>query len=183
MICPTCGKEVPEGSNFCAYCGNRLVGTDTISSAPAAAPAPTSPEDFVKNVLIRRVEGIKNHDAKTIEEIVYKEKYSKFDDWPPFDLQGSDALKNEADALKMLKEYNYETRAWKIEIFGDSAIAAFVINYQGKIKDLSFSIRSRITAYLVKQGEEWKLVHEHWSRFPQPQIDNGFHRGRRRGPF
>jgi len=61
---------------------------------------------------------------------MYKEKCSKFDDRLPFDLQGSDASKNDADALKVLKEYNYETRAWKIEIFGDSAIAAFIINCQ-----------------------------------------------------
>jgi ketosteroid isomerase-like protein len=178
MFCPTCGKEVPEDANFCQYCGAGLVSESKVSQAP-----PTSPEDVVKNVLIRRIEGIKNRDAKTIEEIVLKEKYSKFDDWPPFDLQGSDALKNEADALNALKEYNYETRAWRIEIFGDSAIVAFLINYQGKIRDLSFSIRSRITAYLVRQGEEWKLVHEHWSRFLEPQPDSSFRRGWRRSPF
>jgi len=165
MFCPTCGKEVPEGSNFCVYCGGRLVSEDKV---PQASPTlPTSPEDSARNILIRRIEGIKNRDAKSIEGVVYKEKYTKFDDWSPFDLQGSEALKNEADALKVLKEYNYETRAWKIEIFGDSAIAAFIISYQGKIRDLSFNIRSRVTAFLIKHEGEWKIVHEHWSRLPQ----------------
>jgi len=156
MFCPNCGKEVQEGSNFCMYCGFRLVSEDKI---------PT--EEIIRNVLLRRIEGIKNRDAKTIESLVYKEKYMKFDDWPPFELQGSEGLKNEAKALKVLKEYNYKTRTWKIEVFGDSAIAAFTIRYWGRIRDLNFDVQSRVTAFLVKHDGEWKIVHEHWSRFPQ----------------
>ena len=105
MICSTCGKEVPEGSIFCYYCGNRLNGTDAIPKVLTTAP--TAPEDFVKNVLIRRIEGIKNRDVKAIKEIVYVEKYTRFDDWPPFDLWNAEYLKNEADALKTIKGFNY----------------------------------------------------------------------------
>jgi ketosteroid isomerase-like protein len=170
MICPTCGKEVPVSSVFCPYCGNRLNGTGTVSTVPTTVP--TTPEDFVKNVLIRRIEGVRNRDAKTIREIVYIEKYSRFDDWPPFDLWGSEYLKNEANASKTIQGFNYETGAWRIDILGDSAIAAFVITYRGQMKNLSFNIRSRVTAYLVKQDEEWKIVHEHWSRFPESQMLN-----------
>jgi len=119
--------------------------------------------------LIRRIEGIKKRDAKAIENLVYKEKYTKFDDWPPFDLQGSEGLRNEAQALRLLKEYDYETKAWNIEVFGDSALATFTIRYRGRIRDLSFNVQSRVTAFLMKREGEWKIVHEHWSRFPQEQ--------------
>jgi len=156
MFCPNCGKAIPEGSNFCTHCGFKLVSEDKIS-----------PEESIRSLLIRRIEAIKNRDAQTIENLIYKEKYTKFDDWPPFELQGSEALKNESDALKVLKEYNYETREWKIEISGDTAIAMFMIKYQGKIRNLSFNIRSRVTVFLIKYGGEWKIVHEHWSRFLQ----------------
>ena len=77
---------------------------------------------------------------------------------------GGYALKSEA--LKVLKEYDYETRSWKIQIFGDSAIATFIIRYRGQIRDLKFDIQSRVSAFLLKRNEEWKIVHEHWSRFP-----------------
>ena len=161
MICPTCGKEVPESSIFCAYCGNRLIGTIS------------KPEDLVRNILIRRIEAIRNRDTKAIKEIVCNEKYSRFDDWgPPFDLWGPEYLKNEANALKTIQGFNYETGAWKIDIFGDSAVAAFVIMYRGQIKDLSFNVKSRITAILIKQNGNWKVVHEHWSRFPESQMLN-----------
>jgi ketosteroid isomerase-like protein len=155
MLCPNCGKEVPEGSAFCPFCGFKTTSEGKISV-----------EDAVRNVLVWRIEGIKNRDVNTIEKLVYKETYTKFDDWPPFELQGSEALKNEADALQVLKEYNYETWAWKTQIFENCALVTCVISYKGKIRDLSFNVQSRITALLVKRDEEWRIVHEHWSRFP-----------------
>jgi len=97
---------------------------------------------------------------------VDQDNYTKFDDWPPFDLQGSEALENEAKALKVLKEYDYETGRWKIQVFEDSAIAMFIIKYHGQIRDLKFNVKSRVSVFLVKSGGEWRIIHEHWSRFP-----------------
>lgn len=125
------------------------------------------PEEAVKEVLIRRIEGIKNRDARAIAALVDRERYTKFDDWPPFERQDRGVLKREAGALRVLKEYSYETSDWKVHILGDTALASFIINYRGTIRDLKFDIRSRITALLAKREGEWKLVHEHWSRFPQ----------------
>ncbi len=156
MFCPNCGKDIPEGSSFCPACGTRI-----------ALAGKVSDEDAIRNVLISRIDGIKNRDAKAIGALVLAESYTKFDDWPPFDLQDSEALKSEADALKVLKEYSYETRGWKIQTFGNATIATFIIRYKGKIRDLNFDVRSRITAFLLKQTDEWKIVHEHWSRFPK----------------
>ena len=158
MFCPNCGKEINEGSRFCAFCGFKLITDDQIPL-----------EDVIRNVIIHRIDGIKNRDAKAVEALVIRDKYSKFDDWPPFDLQGQESLKSEADALKVLKDYDYETRTWRITIFGDSAIAAFIIRYHGQMRDLAFNVQSRVTVFLTKQDGEWRIVHEHWSRFPAPQ--------------
>jgi hypothetical protein len=155
MFCPECGKETNENANFCIYCGSKLVPSEQLST-----------EQLIRNVLIRRIEGIKNRDPNAISGLVVQDKYSKFDDWPPFELQEADGLANEAKALKSLKEYDYETRAWKITVFDDSAIVTFIIKYRGIIRDLNFIVQSRVTAFLIKQNEEWRLVHEHWSRIP-----------------
>jgi ketosteroid isomerase-like protein len=145
---------------------------------------PSTPESAVKAVLIQRIEGIKKKDAQAIMNLVDKESYTKFDDWPPFERQGSDALNREAEALKVLMEYNYDISDWKIDIFNDAAIASFIINYRGKIRDLSFDIKSRVTAFLTKKEEGWRIFHEHWSRFPQPeQIEGKAIERRRRFPF
>lgn len=126
-----------------------------------------TPENEVKAIIIQRIDGIKNKNAQAIEGLVDRDRYTKFDDWPPFERQDSTALKREADAINVLKEYDYETTNWKIDIFGDAALASFTISYRGTIRDLEFSIRSRITAFLVRK-KAWKLIHEHWSRFHEP---------------
>jgi ketosteroid isomerase-like protein len=145
---------------------------------------PSTPEEAVKAVLTQRIEGIKKKDAEAIMNLVDKEKYTKFDDWPPFERQGSDALNLEAEALKVLKEYNYEIGDWRIDIFNNSALASFTINYRGKIRDLSFNIKSRVTAFLTKKEERWRIVHEHWSRFPQlEKVEEKAVERRRRFPF
>ena len=121
----------------------------------------------MKAVLTQRIEAIKNRNAQAVADLVDPEDYSKFDDWPPFELQqGSSVLKNEGDALKVLREYEYETSSWKVDILGDAAVASFAIHYKGKIRDLSFDIRSRVTAVLRKKEGDWRIVHEHWSRIP-----------------
>ena len=168
MFCPKCGKEVKEDSYFCMYCGFKLVPEDKVS-----------PEDAIRNILTQRIEAIKNRDAKTIESLVDPEKYTKFDDWPPFELQGSEALKSEAQALKVLKEYDYEIHDWKIDTFENVALSSFIIHYHGTIRNRSFNIRSRVTALLVKKEEGWKLVHEHWSRFPERFSEERMQRRRR----
>ncbi|MGB9741014.1 MAG: YybH family protein [Candidatus Bathyarchaeales archaeon] len=139
-------------------------------------------EDTVKTVLIRRIEGIKKKDAQSIADLVDKDRYTKFDDWPPFERQGLDALNREAEALKVLKEYDYEISEWKVDVINNVAIASFIINYRGTIRDLNFNIKSRVTAVLAKSDGEWKLIHEHWSRFPQ-KLQDIPQRPRRRFPF
>jgi ketosteroid isomerase-like protein len=139
-------------------------------------------EDDVKTVLIRRIEGIKKKDAQSIADLVDEDRYTKFDDWPPFERQGLEALNREAEALKVLKEYDYEVSGWKVDVINNVAIASFIINYRGTIRDLNFNVKSRVTAVLTKINEEWKLIHEHWSRFPQTWQETP-QRPRRRFPF
>jgi len=155
LKCPNCGGTIEEDYKFCKYCGYKLTREKELS-----------PEDIIKNLIIQRIEAIKKRDPKAIADLVYAEKYTKFDDWPPFGLQDSNALRSESDALKVLKEYTYETRGWRVEIFGDTALAAFIIRYKGRIRDLDFNVQSRVTEVFVKHGDRWKIVHEHWSRFP-----------------
>jgi len=126
----------------------------------------TAPEDAVRAVLTQRIEGIRNRNARSIAGLVDGERYTKFDDWPPFERQDSSALDRETKALKVLKEYDYEVTHWKVNVFGDAALASFVIDYCGRIRDLKFNIRSRVTSFLVKRDGSWKIIHEHWSRFP-----------------
>ncbi|MGQ9680857.1 MAG: nuclear transport factor 2 family protein [Candidatus Bathyarchaeia archaeon] len=159
LNCPGCGLEVSEGDNFCRRCGYDLVKGEI---------APGTPESAIKAVIVKRIDGIKRKDAREISKLIDVDRYTKFDDWPPFERQGSEALRHEAEALEVLKEYSYETRDWKIDLFGDVGLASFLISYKGKIRSLEFYVKSRATVVLIKKGEDWRIVHEHWSRIPRP---------------
>jgi ketosteroid isomerase-like protein len=91
-----------------------------------------------------------------------------FDDWPPFARQeAAEALKNEFGAFKVLSDYGYQLENFEASIFGDVAVATFHIHYQGVIRNKPFEVTSRVTSVLRKEDSGWKVVHEHFSRFPE----------------
>jgi ketosteroid isomerase-like protein len=126
-----------------------------------------SVDDDVKNFVVKRLDGIKNRDEAAVRSLV-DDSYSKFDDWPPFGRQdGAKALENEFSAFKVLSNYSYEMKDFKVDVIGDSAIATFTIHYQGQMRNRPFDVTSRVTTVLRKQDSGWKVVHEHYSRFPE----------------
>ena len=166
MKCSNCGREVEEGYSFCKYCGAELSGIVVNPQDKVESSSETSAESEVTNTIIRRFDGIKNRDENVIKVLI-DESYNKFDDWPPYTRQEDDeALKNEFSAFKVLSNYDYKLKDLKVDVVGGIAIATFSISYQGIIRGRRFDIASRVTSVLRKQGTEWKIVHEHFSRFP-----------------
>ena len=172
--CSNCGTENAEGDSFCKHCGARLVAPaqdQTLAQAQTAAQAQTivgSPmEDEIKNTVIKRLDGIKNKDESAIRSLI-DEHYNKYDDWPPFGRQEATvALNNEFGAFKVLSNYSYEVRDFQANVLGDVAVATFTLHYQGTMRSNPFDVTSRVTSILKKQDSGWKVVHEHFSRFPE----------------
>jgi hypothetical protein len=174
-ICPKCGEKNEEGANFCRHCGTMLTGLPESAVGPAA-----SVEDEVKGFIVRRLNGIRDRNEEEVKALI-DERYNKFDDWPPFTKQEfSVALQNEFGAFKVLTRYQYELKDFDINVFGEMAIGTFVIRYQGMIRDSPFDITSRVTSVLRRQGTGWKVVHEHFSRFPEERSQQQFSSPRRR---
>ena len=121
----------------------------------------------MKNAIFKRFDGIKNKDENAITALM-DESYSKFDDWPPYQRQErSQALQNEFSAFKVLSNYTYELKDFKANVIGDVALASFIIHYKATMRNEQFDVTSRVTAVLRKQDSAWKVVHEHFSRFPE----------------
>jgi len=131
------------------------------------AKADFSMDDEVKNTVLKRLDGIKNRDEATVRALI-DEHYNKFDDWPPFGRQdATKALENEFAAFKVLSNYSYEIKDFEANILGDTAIATFTMHYQATMRNRPFNVTSRVTTVLRKQDSGWKVVHEHYSRFPE----------------
>ena len=128
----------------------------------------SSVQDEIRNVIVNRLDAMKNKDEGAVKALV-DEHYNKFDDWPPFERQeGSKALENEFGAFKVMSSYSYELRDFQANILGNTAIATFIIHYQAVMRNRTFDVTSRVTSVLNKQDSAWKVVHEHYSRFPEP---------------
>jgi hypothetical protein len=141
-----------QGAYFCKFCGARL---------------PVTRADELIRVVDRRLEAIRRRDGRLLEDIVEREVYTKFDDWPPFYRQDAEvALKNEKDAYRVLSDYGYELKDVKVEVWDEAALATYHIKYWGTIRGRYFNVASRVTMVFRRRDQGWRLVHEHWSRFP-----------------
>ena len=164
VTCPKCGREVEEGSYFCKFCGATLESPSKESSSPSE----------LRGIVERRLNAIRTRDKDILEEIVEESVYTKFDDWPPFTRQDSkQALDNEKGAYKVIRKYDYELKDYWENVLDDVAVVGFYIHYWGTIRDQSFDVNSRVTIILKKQDQSWKVVHEHWSRFPETRQRRG----------
>ncbi len=169
LHCPSCGKEASESYNYCMNCGAELPKRQVEAKCPSSETYgfETPPFSEVREALVKRFEGLRVRDAGAILRCIDGERYTKFDDWPPFRRQRSEALKNEADALAVLSDYSYDIGDLAIDILDGVAVATLHLSYRGQIRKRPFEIRSRVTVILHRVGDGWKIVHEHYSRFPR----------------
>jgi len=100
--------------------------------------------------------------------------FTKFDDNPPFTRQNSEeAFIHEQAAFANISDYQYKIEELKIDVFGETAIATFYLTYNGVfVNDYSFEgmtvgSRSRVSMVLARFRGNWKMVHEHFSSFPE----------------
>ena len=160
--CPKCGQEVTDSAHFCNFCGASL--QDAAS-------------DELQKIVQKRLDAIRTRDEGILDDIFDSSTYTKFDDWPPFTRQDApQALKNERDAYKVLSDYSYELKDLRTDTVGGTAIATCHINYTGTIRGRAFEVNSRVTMILARKDQTWKVVHEHWSRFPEERVRRSFFR-------
>ena len=157
--CPKCGQEVVDSAYFCNFCG-------------ASLEAATS--DDLQRIVQKRLDAIRTRDEGILDDIFDSSLYTKFDDWPPFTRQNAtEALKNERDAYKVLSNYSYELKDLRTDTVAGTVVATCHIHYTGTIRGKAFDVNSRVTIILTKKDQSWKVVHEHWSRFPEERTRKG----------
>jgi ketosteroid isomerase-like protein len=109
--------------------------------------------------------------------------FTKFDENPPYTRQNSEeAFVYEQAAFANISDYEYKIEDLKIDVVRDVAIATFYLTFKGVfVNDYSFEgmtvgSRSRVTMVVARFGERWKMVHEHFSPFPDMAKKEVLHR-------
>jgi ketosteroid isomerase-like protein len=97
---------------------------------------------------------------------LYGPKFTKFDDWEPLTrLNAETAQKAERDAFTAISEFDYSINDFKADVFGAVAIATFTIDYSMKMGEEAASAKARSSMVFVKDGDHWRITHEHFSPF------------------
>ena len=131
----------------------------------------------VKNAIYRVFDAAKTRDFGVLASMHYpdEELFSKFDFSAPYRRQSlSQALMHEEVAYAGVTDFNYAIDDLKIDLIShDVAIATFNLETGGLfVNDYRFEgspARSKLRATMVflwKQ-DNWLIVHEHFSSFPE----------------
>jgi ketosteroid isomerase-like protein len=128
----------------------------------------------IEAVIFAFFEAGKNKDLSSLGDFHHsRETFTKFDENPPFTRQNSDeAFVHEQAAFANISDYSYQVEDLRVDLFGEVAVATFYLTYKGIfVNDYSFEgspvgSRDRVTMVLSKSERGWKIVHEHFSRFP-----------------
>ena len=93
-------------------------------------------------------------------------KFTKFDDWEPLSRQDAQtAMKAERDGFAAVSDLSLDIQDFKADVFGDVAIATFMLDYTMKMGDTPVAGKTRSTLVFVRVGNSWKITHEHFSPF------------------
>ncbi len=128
----------------------------------------------IEAVITGFFEAGKNRDLSALAGFhASRDVFSKFDENPPYTRQNSEeAFVYEQAAFANISDYSYTVDELRIDLLGDLAVATFYLAYRGMfVNDYSFEgspvgSRSRATMVLSRETKGWKIVHEHFSRFP-----------------
>lgn len=126
----------------------------------------------IEQLIYRAFDIGRNKDLSLIQKI-HSDNFSKFSDTPPYHLQDYDeACLHEELFFANLSDYNFKINDLKIEVFGNIAVATFMLEQEGMIvDDYSFTgrrlnIKNRVTM-IFKKDNDWLIIHEHFSRIPE----------------
>jgi ketosteroid isomerase-like protein len=109
--------------------------------------------------------------AKDLERLdsfhLHNPKFSKFEDEGVYTRRNiEEARKTENEQFSAISDFAYEVQDFKADVFGDVAVTTFYLQYSGKMGEAPMAGRVRGTLVFAKIGNEWKIVHEHFSAFP-----------------
>jgi ketosteroid isomerase-like protein len=128
----------------------------------------------IASVIFAFFEAGKNKDLAALDQFhSSQDTFSKFDENPPYTRQNSqDAFVHEQAAFANISDYQYQVEDLRIDLLGSVAVATFYLTYHGMfVNDYSFEgspvgSRCRVTMVLARTENGWRILHEHFSRFP-----------------
>jgi ketosteroid isomerase-like protein len=144
------------------------------ASARTGASRAANLEERARAEIERRVlEVLEACEAKDFARLesyhLYGPKFSRFSDSSPARLGAEATRQAERDGLAAISALRMEAEGLKVDVFGDTGVATFILRYGFDSGGQSVRRSDRTTLVLVRDGGEWRIAHEHLSPINEGQ--------------
>ena len=127
-------------------------------------------QENIKAILVNIFDVAKAKDMDALDTYHLRgPKFSKFDDGGiPGRQDYETGKRTETEFFMGVSEFDYTLPDTKVDVFGNAAIATFIIDYNVALSDTTINGKSRGTLVFVKDNGQWKIAHEHFSPVINP---------------
>jgi ketosteroid isomerase-like protein len=94
---------------------------------------------------------------------LYGPNFTKFGSERPERQDASQTRALERAGLETVEDLSMQSRDLKIDVFGDAAVATFILDYSLRVGSDAVAKQSRATIVFVEDLGSWRIVHEHFS--------------------
>lgn len=133
---------------------------------PRANPHADYPEEraHIEQVLKQIFDAAEKKDLERLDSYhFYGPKFTKFSGPSNNRQDAAVARQGEHDGLKAINDLKMRADDLKIDVFGDAAVATFILNSSFKAGAETMEKKDRGTLVFVKDHGAWKITHEHFS--------------------
>jgi len=157
--------------NLCVKETEKLVGRPRAEKITVSAErkektiSPISDEKKIKEKILHLFEWIEHRNLQPLIALRLEKEFTAFDDFPPYTLRDyKSSLIYNFDLIGSWKgEFKMHCKDLKVKVFGETAIATFYIHYDVVYNERPLKSTSRVTFVFLKRGDNWYIIHEHWS--------------------
>lgn len=135
--------------------------TPRTTDLPAAeAEASVQIERRLREIFI----AAENRDFTRLESYhLYDRRFTRFSGSSPTRMDASATRQLEREGLASLRGLKMQANMLKIDVFGTTGIATFILDYSFEMGATSVRKQERSTLVFVRESGEWRIVHEHLS--------------------
>jgi len=124
----------------------------------------------VEQTLRELFQAAEHKDFPLVESMhLYGPKFSKFEARGAARLDAETTRKAERAGIEPLESFRVTFEDLKVDVFGETAIATFLMPYEAKASGQTHQSKVKATLVWVQTDSGWKIAHEHFSAMPASQ--------------
>lgn len=118
----------------------------------------------VQNRITQVIDAAQNKDFDRLDSYhLYGPKFTKYSTKPLERQDAELARRGEHEGLGAAKDLAMNVQDLKIDLFGNAAVATFLLKYSFATADQRAEKQARSTLVFIKDRGQWKIAHEHLS--------------------